>query len=370
VSGTSPILPIPTIAASYAFGKQKELTLAGGMFDPYFTVASFPETVNGQPSPARYSLGSLSGILAVTGLWAAYKPIEELRIGAGVMAMVGTFNTTVTFSASPQDRLLGAPEQPEFDAKAQLKVGPIFAPSANAGVTFVPTKMLRIGVSGQLPMYLSGPGTISMQMPSSAVFDGASQGGKDVSMSFTLPGIIRAGIEVRPIDELRIEATYVRELWTTQHAIDITSKNLSLLNVQGMPPVVNIPSISVLRNFDNSDSFRIGSEYFYSVGGYPLALRVGAGYETSAVPKQYLSLSSLDFNKWTLSIGGGLFVGKHWRFDGVYAHLFASSVYVDAATAGLGRINPIKGNATFEPVNGGTYTASADLIGLGLNYTF
>jgi hypothetical protein len=27
-----------------------------------------------------------------------------------------------------------------------------------------------------------------------------------------------------------------------------------------------------------------------------------------------------------LSIGGGLYVGEHWRLDALYAHLFASSV--------------------------------------------
>jgi long-subunit fatty acid transport protein len=83
-----------------------------------------------------------------------------------------------------------------------------------------------------------------------------------------------------------------------------------------------------------------------------------------------LSLSSLDFDKVILSIGGGLYVGDHWRLDALYAHLFASSVYVDPHDAQIGRINPIKGNAPFEPVNGGTYSASADLIGLGLNYKF
>ena len=33
-------------------------------------------------------------------------------------------------------------------------------------------------------------------------------------------------------------------------------------------------------------------------------------------------------------------------------------------------MNPIAGNAPFEPVNGGWYSASADLLGVGLNYQF
>ena len=91
---------------------------------------------------------------------------------------------------------------------------------------------------------------------------------------------------------------------------------------------------------------------------------------TTAVPPAYLSLSSLDFNKWVTSIGGGLYVGKHWRFDAVLAHVFAQSVYVDPNSAQIPRINPLPGNAPLEPVNGGHYSASANIVGVGLNYKF
>ena len=76
------------------------------------------------------------------------------------------------------------------------------------------------------------------------------------------------------------------------------------------------------------------------------------------------------FDKVVASLGGSLFIGKHWRFDAVWAHLFASTVTVSPDTAAIPRVNPINGNATFEAVNGGTYSASADLIGVGLNYVF
>jgi long-chain fatty acid transport protein len=371
VSGSSPVLPIPTIAASYAFGKRKEWTIAGGVYDPYIALASFPSTVNGQPSPARYALGSFNGsIAAIPGVWIAYRPIEELRFGLGAQAFTGVFQTTVTFSASPQDRLLGAPEQPEYDANAQMKIGPFFAPSMNAGVTWVPSKVVRFGLSGQLPTVISAPATLTMQMPSSSVFNGAHQNGTSAHVRFVLPGIIRAGVEVRPIEELRVELTYVREMWSAQQSIDVSPNGMSIDGVIGMPAKVNIPAIAFPRGFQDTNSVRLGGEYRYSIAGYPVDARAGISYESTAVPKDYLSLASLDFDKITLAIGGGLYVGEHWRFDGVFAHTFASSVYVDPATAQIPRVNPIKGNAAFEPVNGGHYSASADLIGLGLNYRF
>jgi long-chain fatty acid transport protein len=99
-------------------------------------------------------------------------------------------------------------------------------------------------------------------------------------------------------------------------------------------------------------------------------LRGGLSYETSAIPRPYLSLLTIDMDKVTLAVGGGVHVGEHWRLDMSYAHLFASSVNVPADEAKIPRVNPIVGNAPFEAVNGGRYSASADLVGVGAQYTF
>jgi long-chain fatty acid transport protein len=371
VTGSTPFLPLPTIAGSYAFGANKEWTIAGGVLAPYIALTTYPPTVDGQPSPARYSLGSYNGsIAALPGVWVAYKPFDALRIGVGALAFVGKFQSTITFNANPQDRLLGAPEEPEYDANAQLNISPIFAPSANAGITLVPSKYFRIGASGQLPMIISSPATITMQMPSSVVFDSASQDGTSAHVRFVLPAIVRAGIEVRPIDDLRVELAYVREFWSEQQSIDITPINMSIDGIAGMPPKVAIPPISMPRGFQDSQSIRLGGEYTYDVWHTKVSVRAGGSYETTAVPAPYLNLSALDFDKWVASIGGSVFLGKHWRFDAVWAHTFAQTVYVNPDIAKIPRINPIDGNAPFEPVNGGTYSASADLVGVGFNYLF
>ena len=371
VSGHTPVLPLPTFAASYAFGAEKQWTIAGGVLAPYVALTSYPDTVAGQPSPARYAMGSFNGsLMAIPGVWASWKPLPELRLGAGVMALAGIFQTTVTFSASPQDRLLGAPEQPEFDASAQLSAGPVFAPTASAGVIWVPAPTIRFGASGQLPMVVSAPAKLEIRLPSSAIFDTASQGGTDTHVRFVLPAIVRAGVEIRPIPALRIEAAYVRELWSSHQNIDIQNRTVSLDGIAGLPPRVRIPDIAFPRGFQDSSSFRLGAEYGHVIAGYGVDFRAGINYETSAVPREYLSLSSLDFDKVAVSIGGSLHVAKHWRFDALYAHLFTQSVYSAPEDAKIPRVNPIKGNAPFEPVNGGWYSASADLLGVGLNYQF
>jgi long-chain fatty acid transport protein len=335
--------------------------------------------VQGQPSPARYSLGSYNGsIAAIPGVWLAYKPVEQLRIGLGFLAFTGKFQSTITFNANPPDRILCSPECSDFDANAQLDINPIFAPSGSAGITWIPMPALRLGASGQLPMIISAPATIKMQMPASSLFDQAYQNGTSAHVRFALPGIVRAGVELHPIrrtrraptrPDLRFEASYVREFWSAEQSVDITPHNMSIDGVSGFPPM-RIPALSIPRGFVDAWSVRFGGELEYMLGGYLLATRIGVSHETSAVPTPLLNLSAMDFDKWTASLGGAIYVGKHWRFDGVWAHTFVGSVWVDPSTAQFPRINPISGNAKTEYINGGTYSAAADLFGVGLNYLF
>ena len=371
VRGTSPVIPFPTLAASYNFGERKEWTIAGGSYAPYAAIATYPEQVNGQPSPARYALGSFDGsALILLGGWVAYKPIEQLRFGLGIGALVGFFQSNVTFSVSPADRLVAAPEQPEYDAATSFRVGPIFSPTGNAGVTWVPMKELRFASSFQAPVVVSSHTRFDVRLPNAAIFDGAHVAGTDAHVRFELPPIVRFGVEGRPIEELRVEIAYVHEFWSVHDSIDLTPEGVAIEGISGLPKRVPIPAIKFPRQFQDTNSYRLGAEYTFNMWGYPMDLRGGMSYETSAIPRPYLSLLTIDMDKITLSIGGGLHVGEHWRLDMTYAHLFASSVDVSADEAKIPRVNPIAGNAPFEAVNGGRYAASADLLGVGAQYKF
>ncbi len=172
-----------------------------------------------------------------------------------------------------------------------------------------------------------------MRLPSAAEFDKASLSGDSAHVRFELPAVVRAGVEVRPIDDLRVELAWVHEFWSEHDVIQAVPSGISIDGVTGLPPKLAMPNITIPRDFVDSDSFRLGGEYHFVLGGYGLDARAGLAYETSAVPPAYLSLSSLDFPKWITSLGGSLHVGKHWRFDAVFAHVFANSVYVDPNTA-------------------------------------
>jgi long-chain fatty acid transport protein len=366
-TGSTPVLPIPTLAGSFAFGPRKEWTAALGAYAPMTAVASYPAA-----AASRYSLVSLDGSALVdAGLWLAYKPIEQLRLGIGVQALVGTLATSVVMSANPQAHLLSAPEDPAYDSYSQLKVGPIFAPTGSAGVTVVPERHVRIGLSGQLQTHIDAPATIQVRLPNSPLFDNARVSGDTARVIFNLPAILRAGVEVRPIDTLRVELAYVAELWSNHTEIDIDPTNVQILGITAFPSPFNVGKIVIPRHFQDSNSLRLGGEYALGIGKYTLDLRAGAMLESSAVPAAYEAPLTIDLNKLVTSVGIGLHVGRHWRFDFVYAHAFEETVTVPSSAAAVPAINPVQGNLTpLAAINAGTYSAHADVLGLGLNYAF
>jgi long-chain fatty acid transport protein len=372
VDGSTPILPIPTLGGTFGFGSKKEWTIAAGLFAPYTAITSWPETVNGQPSPSRYSLVTLDGSALVgMGVFLSYKPIEQLRFGLGLDALAGTFASRVFFTASPADRLLAAPEDPAYDTLSQLTVGPIFAPSVAMGSTIVPSKYVRFGLSGHLPYWVSSAAHVKTRLPTAPEFDNARQVGDGAHVHFRLPAIFRIGVEVRPTELLRIEAAYSVEFWSLHDTIDITPTNLTLVGVTGFPSPFPVSKISIPRNFRDASSFRLGGEYHIPLRGWAIDVRLGLNFDQSGIPKPYLSPLTVDLDKITIAGGVGINVGKKWRFDMVYARVVGIQATVDPAEAKIPRINPVHGYPTpVEAINGGKYSAGANVLGVGLQYKF
>jgi long-chain fatty acid transport protein len=374
VKGTTPFLPIPTIVGSYRFGADKQYAAALGIYAPDAALLSYPATIDGVPAPQRYSLISLSGsILAVIGGWFAYKPIESIRLGVGVQMLTGYFKTTIDLGACPPDNLVCAPEDPSYAALTSLNAGPIFAPSANLGATWVPEHIVRFGVSGQAPFVIDAPTTVNVRLPSAVEFDNASQHGTSAHLHLELPPILRAGVELRPLDsdDLRIELAYVREFWSVEKSLDITPDDIQLLNITGFPSPFNINAISIPRGMKDSNSVHLGAEYTPDIAKKMLVARAGVSYETSAIPAAYVSPLTIDSNKLAASIGGSIIVNEHLRLDGVFSYTIQGDVRVAGQSAQVFISNPVNGNpVTPDYVNGGTYHVNLWILGGGLEYRF
>jgi len=370
VHGSTPVLPIPTIAVS--FKPHKDWVLAFGAWAPYAALTTYPSTVNGQPAPQRYSLLSLDGsLLSFVGLGVAYAPSKYLRIGATAGMLTGVFKTQATFSGCVPERFICAPEESSWDVLAQLSAGPIFAPTGSLGITVIPHPAWRIGAAFQLPVWVRAPATLDTQLPTTPVFSQASQQGNSGNVSFDLPWTLRVGIETRVVDNLRVELAFNYDAWSMQNSIAFTPTNIALKNVVGFPQLYYVPPVSLPRNFQDSASVHLGGEYTFQAGGLSWDGRAGVSFETSAIPNAYESVLTIDQNKVTAAIGASVHINKV-RLDIVYAHVFGFDVNVDPGTAKISQVSPVQANPPKNPdyINGGMYSARADVLGLGLAYTF
>jgi long-chain fatty acid transport protein len=370
VQGSTPFLPIPTLGLSFVLNEK--WVVGVGLWAPYAAIATYPDTLNGRPAPQRYSLLSLEGsALTVAGAYAAYAITPALRVGAGIEVLTGAFESTVMFSGCVPDRFFCAPEQPAWDVLAELAVVPIVAPSGNLGVVWIPAPKFRVGLSGHLPFWIRAPATVRTRLPAAAPFAGARQEGENASVAFELPWNVKAGVEARPLDALRVELALGYEGWGVHDAIRVDPDRIALKDVAGFPETYYIPPVDLARGFRGAFSARLGGEYAIPIGKQELDVRAGAMFETSAVPREYLSVLTVDTNKVTTSLGASFHAGPI-RLDIVYAHSFMFDEDVDPREGKITQVSPVQANPPANPniINGGTYVASADIIGLGAVYTF
>lgn len=370
VHGSTPFLPIPTLA--FSFKPSPKWVVGFGVWAPNAALTSYPAEVDNKPAPQRYSLITLEGsILAFIGATAAFAPTSKWRVGATLGVLTGKFNTLVDFSGCVPERFLCAPEDPDWDVLGELSVVPIIAPFGQIGAIWNPVPKWRVGLSLSLPVPVRSGGTLHTRLPAVALFENAKQEGDSVGVSFNLPLVLRAGVEMRPLPELRVEAGLGYESWSMHQSIDATPNHVSLTDVAGFPKNYYLPTISLQRGFQDSVSARVGGEYGFKVSRVGVTARAGVSFESSAIPQNYLSVLTYDAHKVTTALGASVHVGKV-RIDATYAHIFPFGVTVDPKDAKIAQVSPVAANPPVNPnyINGGKYSARADIIGLGLAYTF
>jgi long-chain fatty acid transport protein len=373
VSGSAAPLPIPTVALSFA--PHEDWRVAFGIFAPSAVLPSYPEQLDdGSPAPQRYQLISLDGsLLATVGAYAAWRPIPELTVGLGVELLAGSFTSRQTLSGCLPDRFFCAPEDTEWDIAAEIAAAPILAPTGIVGATYHFYEGWRVGASFHLPTWISSPATVRTRLPEAAPYRNAEQIGEDASLDFQLPWEVRLGLEARDlVDGLRVEVAGNLQYWAIHDSIDVVPDGIAITNLPGFPKEYLIPEIEIPRGFQTSIAGMIGAEYDIPVNEtIHVTPRLGFSYETTAVPADFHSVLTLDSGKATPSLGVGVSVGAA-RFDAVYAHQFIQSVETDPAAARLRQIVPVQANVTETPdaINGGVYSWSIDILGVGFAYTF
>lgn len=370
VENGAPLLPLPTIAGSYRVDER--FTIAAGLHAPYSSLLDYPERAGGGPAPQRYSLLTLEGsLLSIAGLYAAFRPAPWVEFGVGLTALVGTLQTTSYTNNCVPDRFLCAAESPDYDAKARVR-GNLLTPSGTFGAIFFPHPKVRLGASFNLPYWVSASGTLKSQLPSASVFQNASISGEKISLNFRLPWVARLGVEVRPTESTRVEASFGYEAWSMHDRIQVDSKDVVIRDIALFPPEYRVTDLTIPRNYRDAFTIGLGGEQALKLGSLGLDLRAGVFYQRSAVPKAYLSVFSPDYDALHFSGGAGLHVTPKLRIDIGGSYALPTTIDVSASEARLPKVSALRVTVPDDetPINAGRYKMGMVMAGLGARYQF
>lgn len=391
VNGYHPYLPIPTLGGTFHFPELPDWSFGAALMVPNAALPEWPRSVVDQsgveqPAPQRYSVLSMQGsFLATIALGAAWRPIPELSIGFAAHFLFGSFTAESTVSAC--DGVACAfPEDPEYDGVALVSL-PVFYPIFVFGATY-DAGIVRIGASFSTPFDLAGSAAIQMRPPSAAAFSGAELVNRgpgcdytnpndpcrnntraDVSLGF--PFSLRGGVEVRPVPELRIEASVVWEAWSMQQEVQIVPRDVWIEGALGFLDY-QVGPLTIPRRMNDTVSVRLGGEYTIE---RVVTVRLGGSFENGAFSNPYLNALTIDSDKLIFAAGVGVNVSDEVRIDAVggYVGLFDRSVrdsQVPQPSPIRPPLTPSDPRQAGDPVfiGDGDYHVTAPFFGLGLHW--
>ena len=353
VSNQAAGMAIPTIAAALGIGDR--LVVAGGIAAPYAGLHRYDD--DGSQHYASVSLEGTAFVYLTAG--AAYKVSDQLRIGATLVDVVSRLSSRVVISGCPGQTIC-APEDPDFDALDQISQTDLLAPSGSVGVQYDVAPIATLGLALQAPSRVSATGKLRTRLPRSAFFNGARVVGDEAELSFTLPPVLRAGVELHPLPELRIEAALDTELWSMHDDIEITPHDIRIENAAGVG-TYTVGKMVIPRHFKTSFAPAIGAEWH----GPQFTLGAGYSYETAAAPAGYVSVLTVDSAKHLVGIGGSYEL-EGWQIGASAGLVLLSDVQVSLADGKVTQLTPIRDQPSNVVVNAGSYKSHYLIAGLRL----
>jgi hypothetical protein len=242
-----------------------------------------------------------------------------------------------------------------------------FNPSALFGIWAGPADWVDLGLTVQLPLQIEAQGRARAWLPSdNAMLRNAWVDGEDVTVYLNTATTIRAGVGLRLPYRLELEVDIWIELWEPHESILTEVHDVVLRDVEGGLDIA-FGDIELPQRWETSYGGALGLEW--AAVADRLSLRLGASYDSSAIPDQTLSVAWFDSHKI------GLFLGltvEVWRFafDLGYGHLFFFSREVDDSV--VRQINPLEPQEEqlYTIVGNGTYRSSIDVVAFAVRAQF
>ena len=269
-----PFAPVPVmgvlIRPDDADGVPSRLTLGVGLWNTYGGSLEYergPEGVSAVNATTDLVIELVTGV--------GYEVSDRLAIGAAVRLGIGIFHVDAT--AHPSDTDLSA---------NGLGVGVSF------GALFRPVDSVSIGVAWRSPLTIQtkGSGTLDLGEPTEV----------DTEHEQPWPQAASLGLAVRVASPLRLSAQVDWTGWSRWEVIKIYFPAMRDLD-QNLP-----------LDWSDNVSARLGAEYRAGPG---LVVRAGGYFDSNAVPDRTIERIYLDGQKFGLSAGSSIGLGKSWRID-------------------------------------------------------
>jgi long-chain fatty acid transport protein len=340
---------VPTIAGALAIGDR--LVIAGGLASPYAGVHRYA------PDGAQRfaSIDNAGSRFAVVTAGLAYRVSSRLRVGATLQNVVSQLATRVAVSGCP-GTMTCAPEDRSFDAVLAIEQDDFVSPTGSVGVQYDALETLTLGLALQGPARVEATGRLAVELPSSPAFDQASVRGDRARLAFTLPAVVRAGVEWRP-GRWRIEAALTTELWSMHDEVVLEPIDVVVDDAPGGPYA--LAAMTIPRAYRTSLAPAFAIEWH----GPGVLLGAGYAYETAAAPASHVSVLAIDAGKHVIGLGGG-YDADGWQIGVALGIAILERVDVGVDVARVPQLAPLAEGASERAVNAGRYDSRFLLAGL------
>lgn len=334
VNNESGWFPIPNMGAAFRMGgvhpALKDTVVAAGLYTPTAPTMAFPSD-----GAQRYSLVDSLVWQLFAGVSASQK-LGPVTLGAG-------FNYTLlrVEESLAVTTVVGGSDDPKYDVGLDIAAWDKNQFSWNAGVIVQPIEPLEIGLSVQPSIKYTGKGEMTAifnpehpfldylvgdpySVEDGDAFTGTGWTDDDILLYVTTPWVLKGGVQVTPVDTVRVEADFVYTTWSqleelvvapcaeddcSDGGMVLTHKPDNLFLPEDVPVTTDV---GIPTGFTDAWSLRVGGDVDVTKW---LEVRAGGNYETSAVPTRLQGVSVVDGNKLGYGVGGTFRFAKRWAVD-------------------------------------------------------
>ncbi len=203
---------------------------------------------------------------------------------------------------------------------------------------------LGVAYRSQVDLEMKGSGDFDAPAP----FRSRLPADGDISASASLPASFLAGIAVRPLANLEVEANLQWMEWSTFETIALVLPDEQDLDLE--------------RGYQDTMTWRFGAEYSFPTVGADI--RGGYAYDPSPIPAERLSVSLPDINRHVVSGGASFDLPSSWLGSSL------QDFYVDVGVLYVIPGTRRTSDEPFEPQLKGEFGVSALVTSLSLGARF